>query len=215
MIGAQSQSLTPLRQALYSLLPLVIPLGVSYALVRFSLAASFSRARIRSLENDESNKEKLIHILAQLERDIENAVIPDATIENMAISSLQAEDALILGSNAVENAVVLELAAEDAATDSDASDIASTGVPAKRSRCSIFHRKTRRPVVPPDERPVLTPLQHKIAASLNTLPFEKQLAFFPYVRNAHGVIVCRDIKYLKAHRMGEGVVKHWANSFVL
>ena len=62
---------------------------------------------------------------------------------------------------------------------------------------------------------VLKPIQHKIAASLNQLPIEKELAYIPDVVNSHAIIVCRDIKRFETHRVGEGVVRHWAASFIL
>ncbi|KAJ7252775.1 DUF676-domain-containing protein [Mycena haematopus] len=65
----------PINIAMYVLLPVLIPVFVSLALVRLSLAARSSRARIRLLENDASNTQKLAHILAQLEKQVENAVV--------------------------------------------------------------------------------------------------------------------------------------------
>lgn len=65
------------------------------------------------------------------------------------------------------------------------------------------------------EHPIITPVQRRIVANLNKLPFEKELAFFPSLRNAHATIVCRDVKRFEAHRMGEGVLRHWAGSFIM
>lgn len=62
---------------------------------------------------------------------------------------------------------------------------------------------------------VLTPLQRKIALSLNRLPLKKELVFITGVINSHAVIVCRDVRRYEIHRRGEGVLKHWAGSFVL
>lgn len=64
-------------------------------------------------------------------------------------------------------------------------------------------------------QPYLLPLQREIAASLNKLPFKKTFAYFPDVRNAHAVIVSRDVKRFEFHRRGEGVIQHWADNFVL
>lgn len=65
------------------------------------------------------------------------------------------------------------------------------------------------------EQPILTPLQCKIAASLNMLPIKKELAYIDNVRNSHAVIVCRDVKRFEGHREGEGILRHWAASFIL
>ncbi|KAJ6462634.1 DUF676-domain-containing protein [Mycena vitilis] len=58
----------PLNLVMYTLLPLLIPVFMSLAIVRLSLAARSSRARIKLLENDTSNTQKLAHILEQLEK---------------------------------------------------------------------------------------------------------------------------------------------------
>jgi hypothetical protein len=62
-------------QLLYALLPLLVPGLVSLILVRLSLAARSSRVRIKKLERDESRGERLIHILSQLEKQVEDAVV--------------------------------------------------------------------------------------------------------------------------------------------
>lgn len=62
---------------------------------------------------------------------------------------------------------------------------------------------------------ILTPIQKKMAQQLNTLPIQKEVAWFPHVRNSHAVIVSRDVKRFAFHREGEGVIRHWADSFSL
>ncbi|RDB15767.1 hypothetical protein Hypma_003722 [Hypsizygus marmoreus] len=153
----------PLNIVLYALLPVLIPLGISLIVLRFSLATRSSRARIRLLEQ-ESKGEHLIHVLAQLEKDVEIAVAE-----------------LIDDPNPI--------------------------TPPSPS--------TKRTPKPPPEQPILTPLQRKIAASLNTLPIKKELAYIENVRNSHAVIVCRDVKRFEGHRQGEGIIRHWAASFTL
>ncbi|KAF7308797.1 DUF676 domain-containing protein [Mycena kentingensis (nom. inval.)] len=66
----------------------------------------------------------------------------------------------------------------------------------------------------PKEQPQLTPVQRRIAANLNTLPLKKEIAWFPE-QHAHAVIVCRDIKNFETHKAGEGIVRHWANVFIV
>jgi len=66
------------------------------------------------------------------------------------------------------------------------------------------------------EPALLTPLQIKIAGWLNGLPgLKKELAYISGVRNSHAVIVCRDVKRFPGHKQGEGVIRHWADQFVL
>ena len=65
------------------------------------------------------------------------------------------------------------------------------------------------------QHPILTPLQRKIAAALNKLPLKKEQVYIHSVRNSHAIIVCRDVKRFELHRQGEGVVRHWADHFIL
>lgn len=67
----------------------------------------------------------------------------------------------------------------------------------------------------PQAHPILSPYQRKSAAWLNQLPIQKELAYFTDVRNSHAMIVCRDVKRFELHKLGEGVLRHWANAFIL
>lgn len=137
-------------------------MGISVTLIYLVFATRSSRARIRLLESDESNKQILFHILADLEHNLETAVVDHIDDPNPT--------------------------------------------PTRR----FFERKTK----PPPEQPILTPLQRKIAVSLNKLPFKKERAYIENVQNSHAVILCRDLKKFEAHKMGAGVLRHWAASFV-
>jgi len=149
----------PFNLAIYALLPFLLPVVLSLVVVRLALATRSSRARIKLLEKDASNSDKLVHILAQLERQVEDAVV-------------------------------------DFIDDPDPSPSPSKSNPSS-------------------EHPIITPLQRKMAASLNELPIEKKLAYIREVRNSHAVIICRDVKRFEVHRKGEGVLRHWADSFDL
>lgn len=63
--------------------------------------------------------------------------------------------------------------------------------------------------------PIISPAHRKIAGWLNTLPIKKELAYFPRMVNSHATIISRDVHRFEAHRQGESVIKHWAESFVL
>jgi len=63
--------------------------------------------------------------------------------------------------------------------------------------------------------PLVTPTQKRMAEWLNQLPFQKYLAFFPGVRNSHGMIICRDSRRFEQHKRGESIVRHWADHLVL
>ncbi|KAK1236213.1 hypothetical protein PQX77_000534 [Marasmius sp. AFHP31] len=69
---------------------------------------------------------------------------------------------------------------------------------------------------PREEKPaVLSPLQRKMAAQLNTLPIKKHFAFLDAVFNSHGSIIMRDVKRFKFQIIGEGVVRHWSDSLAV
>ncbi|KAF8170960.1 lipid particle protein [Pholiota molesta] len=77
----------------------------------------------------------------------------------------------------------------------------------------------RSPMYPPSSvskgHPIISPTHKIIASWLNKLPIDKELVFFPAVRNAHGMIISRDVKHFPTHRQGESVIRHWATSFIL
>ncbi|KAF8323474.1 putative serine esterase-domain-containing protein [Cantharellus anzutake] len=64
--------------------------------------------------------------------------------------------------------------------------------------------------------PRLTPLQLQMAMNLNSIPqLKKKLAYIDGVVNSHAVIISRDVKRFEVHKKGRGVVRNWAESFVL
>ena len=69
---------------------------------------------------------------------------------------------------------------------------------------------------PPQSQALLSPIQRRWIQNLNKIPqLQKECALFPGVRNTHAMIVCRDVKRSKFHLEGEGVLRHWADHFVL
>ncbi|KAF8647749.1 hypothetical protein AX16_006584 [Volvariella volvacea WC 439] len=61
----------------------------------------------------------------------------------------------------------------------------------------------------------ITDPQQKIVQNLNKLPIQKERAFFPSVGNSHAYIICREVKRFENQRAGEGVIRHWADNFIL
>jgi len=152
----------PLNILFYALLPLLIPIAICMVYIRLTLAARSSRSRLKLLEKDESYREKLVHMFAQMEHKMENVV----------------------------------------------ADLIDDPAPISEDEESNRAKSTR--------MSPLSPLQQRIAASLNTLPnLKKQIAYIQGVRNSHAVIVSRDVKSFEHHRVGWGVIRHWANAFVL
>jgi hypothetical protein len=66
------------------------------------------------------------------------------------------------------------------------------------------------------ESPRVTPAQRRMAAGLNSLPqLKKERVYIPDVRNSHATIVARDVQNFEFHKIGEGVLRHWADAFVI
>ncbi|KAI9511411.1 putative serine esterase-domain-containing protein [Russula earlei] len=64
--------------------------------------------------------------------------------------------------------------------------------------------------------PRVTAAQRKMVAVLNSLPqLKKERAYIPNVRNSHAAIIARDVKNFEFHKIGEGVLRHWADAFVM
>ncbi|GLB43424.1 putative lipid particle protein [Lyophyllum shimeji] len=204
----------PLNIVLYSLLPLLVPVAISLVVVRFTLASRSSRARIRLMEEDDSKGQKLINILAELEDEVEHAVV-DFVIDNPADSQLSSSSTCrFTGHRSSSPKPVPNTPALATKIDmvENGSTLPESTASASSSSCSLTHKKkeTRRP-----PEPILTPVQLKVAGWLKQLPIKKELAYFPEVVNSHAMIVCRDVKRFEAHRRGEGILRHWADSFIL
>jgi len=152
----------PFNIASFVLLPVLFPTFICLAIIRLSISSYHSRSRIKLLESDDgSATQRLIHIFAQLEREVEDIV------------------------------------------DDIVDDPASTAPPQESVQTS---KKT----------PRITPSQRRMVAALNTLPqLKKERAHIPDVRNSHAAIIARDIKNFEFHKIGEGVLRHWADAFVM
>lgn len=145
------------------LLPLLFPSIITLALIRLSIASHYSRSRVKLLEAEDAStaSQRLVHILGQLEREVEDIVV-------------------------------------------DIVDDPNTPIPSQENT------KTSK------TSPRLTALQRKMAAVLNALPqLKKERVYIPDVRNAHSVIVARDVKNYGFHKIGEGMLRHWADAFVM
>lgn len=179
-----------MAQLMYLAIPLLVPLGIALILTRLTLASRASRARVRLLEKDESYTQRLSHVIGQLERDIEDKIAdiidePDPALQPASVATSRPESPV------------------PSATDPSLS--------AAGNIIALSEQDSKRP-----KPVVLTDLQLKIIAWLNTLPgLKKELAFIHPVRNAHGPLICRDVKGFAAHKAGEGVLRHWADHFIM
>ena len=178
-------------QIVYPLLPILIPALFFLVLTRLSLETSRSRKRIKLLEKDESVIERLVHVFQQFEHGVEESVIEVMGAERPAPANSPKPLEPSINSHPPEK--------EEATSGGD--------IPF-RMQASVSDSTTKQPMI--------TSEQKQMIAALNSLPqLKKYMAYFPNVRNAHGPIVCRDVKKYPHHKMGEGVLRHWADHFTL
>ncbi|KZT27895.1 DUF676-domain-containing protein [Neolentinus lepideus HHB14362 ss-1] len=164
----------PFNILFYISLPIIIPVVITLILIRFSKSARSSRARIQLLEKDESYTGRLVHLLSDVEKDVEDAV-----------GGFMADPNLTPGSTA-----------------SGEQNFEDQSLQAMQK--------------PSSQYPILTSAQRARIASLNRISgLQKELAFIDPVRNAHATIICRDVHRFPFHKRGEGVIRHWADHFVL
>jgi hypothetical protein len=181
----------PLNLVVYALLPILFPTFISLALLRLSISSHKSKSRLKTLEADASNKEKLIYIIAKLESEIESAVVDLYEDPDLAPSS--------------SSPIPIK----------KPTNFSSKELVVESSLDSSSKSKSKSPKPPPSQ-PLLTPVQLRCIEHLNSIPqLKKERAFFADVRNSHAVIVCRDVKNFKFHFEGEGVLRHWADHFEL
>ncbi|KAF8463203.1 DUF676-domain-containing protein [Russula ochroleuca] len=151
----------PFNMVTLALLPILFPAFIGLALVRLTISSRQSRTRIKVLEaEDASTTERLVHIFAQLEREVEDMVV----------------------------------------------DIMDDPTPIQSQESTKTSKKS----------PRVTPAQRKMAKVLNGLPqLKKERAYIADVRNSHATIIARDMQNFEFHKIGEGVLRHWADAFIM
>ncbi|TRM65542.1 putative serine esterase-domain-containing protein [Schizophyllum amplum] len=172
----------------YVALPLLIPIFISLALLRLGLSSRKSRRRIKLLESGPSRGETLMQIVARLEKDVEDTV---ADMMEDSGSLQESPDA------------------------SDDEDTRATERASATDKGNVHPKAKKRKQTTPKSVAQIAPLQRKMAVALNALPIHKERAFVENVRNAHAVIISRDVRNFEWHKRGEGVIRHWADSFDL
>ena len=157
--------------------PILVPLALSLIITRLALASHASRARIKLLEKEESSRERLVHVIGRLEREMEDAMVD--------------------------------------MFDGDGTEIAAPGSSSEKPGPSSGKTKKGKDEGPKDQ-PRLLEVQKRMVRWLNSLPgLKKELVFIKQVRNSHAVIIARDIKRFKHHELGQGVLQHLADNFVM
>jgi hypothetical protein len=82
---------------------------------------------------------------------------------------------------------------------------ANTSIPSQESTKDISKKSPR-----------ISTAQRKMVAALNSLPqLKKERVYIPNMRNSHATIVARDVTRFEFHKIGEGVLRHWADAFVM
>jgi hypothetical protein len=178
-----------------ALLPVLLPIFITIVSTRFMLSSHSSHARIRLLEGDkESITNRLITVWTNLEKEVEDAA--EAIVEDSVLPA---------ASRGSDTSVVDGDGARSISTRVRNGSSSTIGtLPSSHSRATVKGCQ-----------PLLTPLQHRIMANLNTLPnVTKHVAFIHPVRNSHAIIICRNMTMSEHHR-GEGVVRAWADAMVL
>ncbi|KAG8743494.1 hypothetical protein FRC10_011967 [Ceratobasidium sp. 414] len=233
----------PLNILFYLMVPVLIPLGLTYAAIRFRRESRESRKRLAELAASPDAESSLSTVLRRMEMAVANAVDPDdpgviarpndagwesaSDMEEGAVGGGQEDVRRRKASRAdtpeAERQVELERGAgslpSPLATPNlgapSTDPLASTGDKSEPHNYPLLELRTSPDTSDPSQ-PMLTPGQLKMIDSLNSIPqLQKVRAYFPFVRNAHSVIVARDPGLFPIHETGLAVLKHWADRFVL
>ena len=115
----------------------------------------------------------------------------------------------------VEDAVI-DMFDGDAAEAGAASQAAHADKMGSEPSTAVVSAKQAKKAGAEDVQPVLRDVQKKMVKWLNSLPgLKKELVYIHPVRNSHAVIISRDVKRFPSHRQGEGVIRHWADHFII
>ncbi|KAL5537237.1 hypothetical protein ACEPAF_1060 [Sanghuangporus sanghuang] len=187
----------PLNAIAVVLLPVLFPTFIALLLVRLSLHARSSRARIKLLEVDETHRENaLVHAFSRLERELEEAVVD-------AIEDDQGSNVTATAPPRDEKPDVTNGKLSSSCWDTSAKEVVAGKADGESPKVAT-------------DQPLLTPVQCQMVRSLNALPsMTKHRAYIDPLRNSHATIIARDVNGFPFHKRGWGVLQHWADAFVL
>ncbi|QRV89159.1 serine esterase [Ceratobasidium sp. AG-Ba] len=222
----------PLNILFYMVTPLLIPMGLTYAVFRFRRESAESRKRLAELTTSEEADSSLGALMRKMEMaaarvmDADEAIADDgwevaSDLEEGTQESTKKRKSTRADTPEGDKRVELERGAA-----SLPSPVATPGsrTPAEipdpmtttksESYPQLALRKTPDPSDP--AQPALTEAQLEMIESLNSIPqLKKVRAFFPFARNAHSMIIARDSEKFSFNQAGFEVVRHWADRFVL
>jgi hypothetical protein len=225
-------------------------MGLTLAFVKVSMDAKHSRRRLKQLENDESFGDRLMNVLKQLDKDMEDAIadiidesglepVSEAAAAGPTVTSAPHFSPALTPTTssaptpapAVEAKVKAEAKTflkrkkcirQSSSQSSGFSSSENVQNAATNATTTTTTTTTTAPKVKPsiaDGRtpggPMLSDLQLKLIENLNQLPFHKHTAHFPGMFSSHAIIISRDVKRFEFHKKGEGVLRHWADHFIL
>ncbi|KAF5387305.1 hypothetical protein D9757_005779 [Collybiopsis confluens] len=220
----------PWNIIIYMLLPVLIPLVFVVVFVKFTRATSRSRQRIRLLEKSETGENSLTSVLgARLKEGVDYIGRIEKRIED-AVADI-VDDPRSIDTSGSET----ELPPVTSGTSTPSASLlygSVSGIYSSSSAGSKLSASFDQPAAPLSSKsthgPSLTPLQRTICVRLNSIPgLKKELAFIDSadpidsaklrrpMRNSHATIVSRDVKNYEFHRIGEGVLRCWADGLIV
>lgn len=162
--------------------------------IRLGLDSRSSRGRIKLLESEESYRARLVHIVGQLEKQMEDVVV-DYMDDPDSLVARSTDAAVPAGPSSSTTLTDPEQGAEI--------------VPTPKWKKEKGQGKSK-------GKAKLSDVQLVMIKNLNTLPnLRKKLAFIHPVMNAHAVVIARDVKGFPHHKEGHGVLKHLADGLIL
>lgn len=176
---------------MFAVSPLLLVTFIPLIVCRLALSSRRSKRRIALLEKDESAGEALVRALVAAEKRVEDAMIDAVdTLGNSSDSAPRALPSTSQGTLTGSSSPMLNV---------DGTEVKKTGTGAKGAFA-----------------PELLPAQHTMIARLNALPnLVKRLVYIHPTRNSHATIVARDVQQFSFHKNGWGVIRHWADGFVV
>jgi hypothetical protein len=187
--------------------PVLLPLGISAVLIKLSRDSKSSRRRIRQLESDESFQHRLVNVLKQLDKGMENAIADLIEVEGEQAGD--GNDVPVVSPSQQATGNVKPVSISPPLSPAPKSLTQNGEITEDKKSCE--ERKDTKP----SNGSTPSDIQIKLIDQLNALPFNKYSAYFPGVFSSHAVIISRDVKKFKFHTQGEGVLKHWADHFIL
>ncbi|KAF9650470.1 DUF676-domain-containing protein [Thelephora ganbajun] len=195
----------PYNLIVYLSLPILVPtvLGIVYA--RVLKQGRESRKRVEEIEKGDSYSSKLIHAVAELERQMEDQVTEFIDTQTGPVSQEKP-------SKEKEEDKWHSSRAPSPDPSSETLSITETDSKAEGRWNSKYH--SRKKPQPKMDTPALLDVQREMIERLNKLTgLKKERAFYDDTRNSHASIVCRGDRGFNPDDV-DSSLRHWADRFV-